>query len=354
MNTRELPWLAPLAEWWRGAAARGRLPHAVLLTGTPGVGKRAAAAWIAKLRLGIESATGLPEYRPGPQTGVDQGEDPPREYPGDFPDLYWVRPLHDEKTDKRKKIIGIDQVRELVAELSLTSHQGGCKVAIIEPANLMTVAAANSLLKTLEEPPGEALLLLVADRLGNLPPTIVSRCQRLNIPTPPEHVSLEWLDRLQPATNWPAALHMAGNAPLAAIEARGRLDLTDTMARDFAQLAEGRVSPLEVAARWCRQDPDFVLGWLGRQVQQCVHRVTRSGAQFDTCPAETVLNRIDRRNLFCYLDAINRVRSQPAGSYNVQLTLESLLIDWGEGLRNCGNKFIRGGLLPIPDGKVDA
>jgi hypothetical protein len=58
--------------------------------------------------------------------------------------------------------------------------------------------------------------------------------------------------------------------------------------------------------------------------------------------------------LFCYLDDINRVRGQSAGSYNVQLTLESLLIDWAQGLKDSGNKFIRGGLLPIPDGKVNA
>jgi len=45
-----------------------------------------------------------------------------------------------------------------------------------------------------------------------------------------------------------------------------------------------------------------------------------------------VLQRIDRRNLFCYLDGINRLRGQPAGSYNVQLTFESLLIDWALGI----------------------
>ena len=47
-----------------------------------------------------------------------------------------------------------------------------------------------------------------------------------------------------------------------------------------------------------------------------------------------MLKRMDRRNLFCYLDTINRLRGQPAGSYNVQLTLESLLIDWANGLAN--------------------
>jgi hypothetical protein len=110
-----------------------------------------------------------------------------------------------------------------------------------------------------------------------------------------------------------------------------------------------------VAARWSQHEPDFVLGWIGHQVQQCIYRASgAAGESIDKSPAEFVLSRIDRRNLFCYLDGINRVRSQSAGSFNVQLTLESLLIDWAQGLAECGNKFIRGGLLPIPDGKVNA
>jgi DNA polymerase-3 subunit delta' len=222
----------------------------------------------------------------------------------------------------------------------------------------MTDSAANSLLKTLEEPPGDALLLLIADRMGTLPATILSRCQRLTIATPPESVSLAWLEHLRPASDWASALRMSGNAPLAAVEARERLDVTDAMARDFAQVAEKRLSPIDAAAHWSKYEPYFVLGWLCRQVQHCIYRSIYGASgnareTFEGDLAESVLNRIDRRNLFCYLDVINRVRSQSAGSFNVQLTLESLLIDWAQGLQNSGDRFIRGGLLPIPDGKVN-
>ena len=329
LNKIELPWLRPLAEAWLGAAGRGRRPHAVLLTGSPGVGKRASATWIAERQLGKEAAP-LPEYR---------HEAPDLEHP----DFRRVRPL------EGKQAIRIDQIRELVADLSLTSYEGGTKVAVIEPANAMTDNAAASLLKTLEEPPGDTLLLLIADRVGRLPATILSRCQRFLIATPPESVSLEWLNRLHPAANWPAALQAAGLAPLAAIGARERLEITDAMALDFVEVAEQRQSPIEVAARWYQHEPDFVLAWLGRRIQQCIHRTSGSRAvQPGGSLAESVLNRMDRRNLFCYLDVINRVRSQPAGSFNVQLTLESLLIDWAEGLKYCSNEFIGGGVLPIP------
>ena len=315
LKSIEMTWLRPQAETWRAGAAAGRVPHAVLLAGPAGVGKRALAEWIAARQLGVGQSGELPAW-PHPEPL--------------HPDLYRLRPPED------KQSIGIDQVRALVAELSLTSHGGRGKVAIIEPAHLMTGSAANSLLKTLEEPPGHALLILVADRAGKLLPTVRSRCQRLDVGIPAESGSLAWLDRLRPGANWGAALRECGGAPLAAVAAHERLDQTDAMGRDFAAVAQGRTSPLEVARRWAGEQPEFVLDWLCRQVQQCIHRSagTAGGTSGSVVP-DSVLNRIDSRNLFCYLDIINGLRGQQAGSFNVQLTLESLLIDWARGLEGC-------------------
>lgn len=310
----EISWLENLAESWRQRAEQGRLPHAVMLQGSTGVGKRCAAAWIARQRLGLDPGD-LPEY--------------PLSVP-EHADLRWLAPLEDKHT------IGVDQIRELVADLSLTSYEGGGKVAVLEPANAMTESAANSLLKTLEEPPGDALLVLIVDRTGRLPATVFSRCQRLQIAVPPESVSLAWLDRLQPGVNWSQALRAAGNAPLAAIEALERLDALQSLADDFEALTAKRASPLDVAAKWAKYEPAFVLDWLGRTVQQCIYSASAAATRaHGGVVAESVLRRIDRRNLFCYLDAINQLRSQPSGSFNVQLTLDALLIEWAGDLRDC-------------------
>jgi hypothetical protein len=138
---------------------------------------------------------------------------------------------------------------------------------------------------------------------------------------------------MQPGSNWAGLLRESGNAPLAALQAMERIDETEAMARDLAAVAEGRGSPLGVAARWAKLEPDFVLSWLGRQVQMCISRTANgSTAGVPAVVPDSVLERIDRKNLFCYLDIINRLRGQPAGSFNVQLTLESLLIDWGQRL----------------------
>jgi len=312
LKTLEIKWLKGFARSWQDRADHGRIPHAVLLAGAAGVGKRAAATWIAARRLGIDTAQDLPVYPVVPLEHAD---------------LHWISPPED------KEAIGIDQIRDLVSKFSLTSYEGGGKVAVIEPANAMTTNAANSLLKTLEEPSGDALLILIADRTGRLPATIFSRCQRIEIALPGEADGLAWLDRLQPGANWAEALHLAGNAPLAAVSALDQLDTHATMTRDFTAVALGKLSPLEVAAKWARLDPPFVLDWLSRQVQQAIF-VVSAGRQKGTGPVidDSVLKRMDRRNLFCYLDIINRLRGQPRGTYNVQLTLESLLIDWAEGL----------------------
>jgi DNA polymerase-3 subunit delta' len=312
----DISWHKEFAKAWRDRILHERLPHAVLLAGPAGVGKRSAAAWIARQSLQVAPESTLPQYPP------DRPE---------HPDLRWISPPEDRQT------IGIEQIRELVADLSLTSYVGAGKVAVIDPANAMTVNASNSLLKTLEEPPGHALLVLIADRVGRLPATIFSRCQRIEFAPPGEADALAWLDRLHPGAAWADALRVAGSAPIAAIEALDSLETSAAMTRDLNTLGHGSGSPIEVAARWAKLEPQFVLNWLAQQVKlaaiaNSAGRDSAGGVAID----DSVLRRMDTRNLFCYLDIINRLRGQPGGSYNVQLTLEGLLIDWVDGLEGCG------------------
>ncbi len=317
----DISWLSGFTDAWQQRLGAGRPPHAVMLAGSRGTGKRAAAAWLAAVRSGVVRADTLPQY--------------PASVP-EHPDVYWLTKPED------KQGIAIDQVRALVADLALTSFEGSGKTAVIEPAQLMNAAAANALLKTLEEPAGDALLVLVVDRMGRLPATIVSRCQRIDFHAPAETAALDWLAELDPSTQWPALLKAAGGAPLEALRLRDRGDLFETLATDFAAVGARRLSPVEVAARWAKEDPYEVLEWLSRTLADLVrHKLGAAPRAMGHSIDQTVLERMDSQNLFCYQDIINRLRARPEGAFNPQTALESLLIDWAAGLKRVRK--------PVPD-----
>lgn len=135
----------------RRQVENGRLAHAYLFIGPEGVGKTTAA----RMLLGLE----------GQKEGIAEV------------DGYVITRDADEKTGKLKSLIGVDQVRALRDRLSLTSFGGGRKVAFIEEADRLSDGAANALLKTLEEPRGDTVIVLRAETLESVPATIASRCQ---------------------------------------------------------------------------------------------------------------------------------------------------------------------------------
>ena len=83
--------------------------------------------------------------------------------------------------EEDKQQISVDQIRAASERLTQTSYRHGYKIAVIEPAHQMTINAANSLLKTLEEPTPRSLLILLTSRPSALPPTVRSRCQKLTV-----------------------------------------------------------------------------------------------------------------------------------------------------------------------------
>ena len=147
----------------RAAVGNGRLAHALLFAGPDGIGKRsvalAFAAWMHCTTGGSDACGVCAACR---QIAA-----------GSHPDVQLVA------VAAAKKEIGVDRVRELKRFMQLRPMLGKTKVAIIDEAPLLTLAAQNALLKTLEEPPDHSLLILVASSPDALLPTVRSRCQRL-------------------------------------------------------------------------------------------------------------------------------------------------------------------------------
>ena len=150
--------------------AADRLPHALLFTGPPGIGKALLARRLAA-RL---ACTNPAEPRPcGECAGCRQVA------AGTHPDLLAIGAPDRAKKETRRKEIGVDQARELKRFAQLHAVAARCKMAIIDDADRLSLAAQNALLKTLEEPPGQALLVLVTASPGALLSTVRSRCQRV-------------------------------------------------------------------------------------------------------------------------------------------------------------------------------
>jgi len=154
---------ARISDFLRAAVRNRRLAHAWLFAGPEGIGKRsvaaALAAWMHCIAGGDDACGTCASCR---QIAA-----------GSHPDVQLIG------VAAGKKEIGVDRVRELKRFMQLRPILGSTKIAIIDDAPLLTVAAQNALLKTLEEPPDHSLLILVANNPDALLPTVRSRCQRL-------------------------------------------------------------------------------------------------------------------------------------------------------------------------------
>lgn len=175
-------------------------PHAWLITGKQGLGKNDFAQAVAKLLL-CEA----------PQNSACNTCRACNWFANtSHPDFFHIKP------EEEGKAIKVDQIRELIVKLAQTPTNGFRQVVIISPADAMNIAAANALLKTLEEPNGDVVLLLVTERPQGLPATIYSRCQPLRLATPSRESALAWLRAQHPEeSELEILLDYAEGAPVA-------------------------------------------------------------------------------------------------------------------------------------------
>lgn len=193
------PWLTVYWQSWLAAFSEGRLAHAWLISGPSGLGK---------LALAEEMARAVLCQQPGAEGACGFCHACELMAHGNHPDLQRIG-QGDEKS------IGVDTIRGVITQLNSSAQLSGGKVVILTRADAMTEAAENALLKTLEEPAGRSMLVLLSDQPNRLLPTILSRCQKIAIRTPEAHSLLGWLQQ-QEGGEQASQLHLRLNqfAPL--------------------------------------------------------------------------------------------------------------------------------------------
>lgn len=242
----------------RWALEKGRLPHAYLFLGPEGVGKKTIGLSLAKA---IHCQQSRADF-------CGQCTSCVRIASGNHPDVRAVEPA------AGKKEISIQQIRELEKELSFRTFSGGKKITLVDPAPLMNASAQNALLKTLEEPPKDSVLILISTSTGGLLPTVLSRCVRLSFtPLPTELVgqflvSQKGVESVQAMFLAALAMGSLGRALSAEMEAliarrRAWLEQIDSLtsedfrralavAEELARTREDSLGFLEWAEGWYR------------------------------------------------------------------------------------------------------
>jgi DNA polymerase-3 subunit delta' len=326
----------PLPPWQQAAAAtalraRARWPHALLVSGRRGIGKRI---------LALHFAQALLCERPNAD-GNACGNCPSCGYvaAGVHPDLRTIEPIERDDDDNPKPVdaIRVDSIRELTSFTQLSTHRQRAKVAVIVPAESMNAAAANALLKTLEEPPAATYLILVSHQPGRLPATIVSRCQLLAAPEPDPDAATAWL-AAQGVDNARLLLAQAGGAPLFALTLadagvqRERQLLLDDLARPE------RLAPFAVGARlegYARDERKArlaaVVYWLLTWTADLAASSSGGAPRFHPDRRE-ILSRLGQRvarlKLFRYYRMLLRQRALLGHPLQPRLVAETLLLEY--------------------------
>ncbi|HYR64777.1 MAG TPA: DNA polymerase III subunit delta' [Reyranella sp.] len=244
----------------------GRLHHAWLVSGPRGIGKATLAWRFARFLLAGQAQGGL--------FGASDSLDVPADAPGrslvdarSHPDLFHLRRTLNPDTGRMRAEIAVDDVRELGAFMHMTPAMGQWRVAIVDAADEMNRNSANAVLKVLEEPPPNAVLLIVAHAPGRLLPTIRSRCRRLALQPLPDEMVMRLLGDYAPDVKEEeravlARLSEGSIGRALELAGAGSLDLYREMVDVLATLPELDMARLHgFAERFARRGEEANAAW---------------------------------------------------------------------------------------------
>ncbi len=316
------PWQQTL---WQQLAGRSQHAHAYLLHGPAGIGKRALAERLMA-RLLCQGPNGLDACGECKSCHLLAA--------GSHPDNFILEP---EEADKAIKV---DQVRELVGFVVQTAQLAGRKVVLVEPVEAMNLNAANALLKSLEEPSGNTVLLLVSHQPSRLLPTVKSRCVQQACPLPSESASLEWLAKALPDCSTDEhreLLFLAAGSPLAAVRMheQGVIAQRALVVDGVKKLLKQQIAPSQLAEGWNAVSLQLLFDWFCQWSQLILrYQLCRDEAglgQADMCKVVQYLaDKAPQAKVLNIQEWLLAQRQKVLGKANLNrvLLLEALLVQW--------------------------
>jgi DNA polymerase-3 subunit delta' len=251
----KMVWQEPVREEFRKRLEGNRLAHAFLLSGQSGTGKQQLAMEMAAALLCLENSWPACGNCRSCQLLVS----------GAHPDFRRLT-FELNKTGKLRTEMLVDQVRDLISFLQLTTTISEKKAALIFPAEAMNRNAANALLKTLEEPPGDAVIILLSHDPSRLPVTITSRCQKLRVRSPDTDTALAWLMASGDYNELEAksALQAAAGSPFRALSILSEegADHFKLVNETLQSMLEGQCKTSGAMLAFGEVDPDRLWTWL--------------------------------------------------------------------------------------------
>lgn len=303
------PWLEEAETAFAKRLETGRLAHALLLEGPARTGKDELAARIMAGVLCIE----------GVYPACGKCRSCQLLATGAHPDGHVVTFEENPNTGKMRTELLVHQVRRLTASLSLTNTISPRKAALIHPVEAMNIHAANALLKTLEEPPGDAVILLLSHDPARLPATIRSRCQKLSVRLPSKAAAQQWLAERSdvPPERAALALEAAAGSPLSALDLLddGGVDAFAAIHNMLDAVLRGSLAPAEAPTAVEDIDPVRLWSWISLRAA----RATRA-AVTGRRSAARALSELQRE-----ADRNRRLASTPVRE---DLLLQDWLIQW--------------------------
>ena len=303
---------------------KNRMHHALLIHGLPDIGKKQFSLVLANYML-CKNRT---------NHACNNCKDCDLFRAGNHPDFIQLTPNNNTQ-------ITIQQVRELTHFLSCHSNQGGYKIVIISPAETLNVYAANALLKLLEEPNQNTLILLVTAHPQRLPSTIVSRCEKICLCSPDIETSKKWLfSQIHDENKTKKTLQLSHGSPLAAIKylQNNTEDKCSILEQGLIALSNENKCIAEISLDWEHLENEFIFVWMIYMVSSLVrYKMT----QLDDSHTALInfwgssldkFEQIETSELIKFYDWLNSIHIHIMKRVNInkQILVDALLIKWHE------------------------